>query len=383
MKDQVLILDVHGLVNERKSDSIRRHLKYQSELLRLSEESMRLKVISNSGDRVKITQRRVSTPTLEIETFRTIKFFSNSVKIVRKCGTGSVLVCGDPWVGYWVGFAVRLTSRRKIPIQVQIHADVYDPLFARRNLKNYIKQKIAYFAFRNADCIRTVSKIQTQNLIIKHPEFETKIVKASVPLNSDFLKRSSERPPDGFVNVGILGRIEDDRGLKKLLSIGEFIKMSQVRVRFVLAGSGNFKIKVPIYSEKEDQVPIFRFLGEISSEELPDFFKQIDVLLSLAPTESFGRALRESLLAGRPVVAMQSSGVLELQESVGNNSVHVLTKDASTLAILETLLRASRSTVSYNVTNAIQQEQEQSVNMLVQSWINLSSIGSRGSSNDS
>jgi len=383
MKNRVLILDIHGLINEKKSDSMRRHFKYHSELLRLSKESMHLMVISRLTDREKNPQRNLSTSTLEIQTSRTVNFLSNSLRTVRKCGTGSVLVCGDPWFSYWVGSAVKLLSRRKIPIQVQIHADIYDSLFVRRNLKNFVKLKIAYFAFYNADSIRTVSKRQTQNLIKRHPEFEPKIVKSSVPLNSDFLKSRSKRPPDGYLNIGILGRIENDRGLKKLLSVIEISKKSQTKIRFIIAGSGNFKIKAPIYFEKENQVPTFTFLGEISSQKLPDFFYQIDVLLSLAPTESFGRAIRESLLAGRPVVAIESSGVLELQESVGNNSIHILSQDASTVSIVEALLSASRNSISRNVTRTIQQEQEQSVNALVKSWMNLSSIGSRGSSNDS
>ena len=62
----------------------------------------------------------------------------------------------------------------------------------------------------------------------------------------------------------------------------------------------------------------------ISRKESCEVPKSIGVLVSMAPVESYGRVLRESLLAGVPVWATASSGVIELLDSAEPGTVKVL-----------------------------------------------------------
>jgi hypothetical protein len=103
----------------------------------------------------------------------------------------------------------------------------------------------------------------------------------------------------------------------------------------------------------------------------------------LAPSESFGRALRESLLAGRPVVAISSSGVTELKEYLNGESVYSVGQEISNLDLIKILSDASSKNVPESVVELIQKEQEESIKALAQSWLDLSNTGSRGKTNDS
>lgn len=382
-QNQLIILDVHGLIDESKGDSIRRHLKYDAELLKISKGKMQILIISKWNMNSKHSTSDKSANNLSTLKLTSKEYISKCTKVVRNSGIGSVLVCGDPWKSFYTGLAIKLLCRSRIPIQVQLHADIYDDSYTRRSLRNQIKRKIAYLSLWSADSIRTVSKLQTKNLIKCHPKFQNKIVQASVPLNSEYLESKPRSLSGGQITVGILGRMESDRGLDRLLKLSEFIVENAENIRFVLAGNGKFVIQEPVSSRTLKNDSIFTFLGELTSRELPDFFNQIDVLLSLAPSESFGRALRESLLAGRPVVAISSSGVTELKEYLNGESVYSVGQEISNLDLIKILSDASSKNVPESVVELIQKEQEESIKALAQSWLDLSNTGSRGKTNDS
>ena len=68
----------------------------------------------------------------------------------------------------------------------------------------------------------------------------------------------------------------------------------------------------------------FVFYGQVPNKNLKKVWKEIGVLVSTAPSESYGRVLRESLLHGVPVWASTSSGVLELKKHWNSNSFKIL-----------------------------------------------------------
>ena len=62
----------------------------------------------------------------------------------------------------------------------------------------------------------------------------------------------------------------------------------------------------------------------VSKKNLIKVWKEVGVLVSTEPSESYGRVLRESLLSGVPVWASTSSGVLELKKHWNKDSFQIL-----------------------------------------------------------
>ena len=66
------------------------------------------------------------------------------------------------------------------------------------------------------------------------------------------------------------------------------------------------------------------YLDQLSESELRKAWKKIGVLVSMAPVESYGRVIRESLIVGVPVWATPSAGVKDLMDNCKKGEVKLL-----------------------------------------------------------
>lgn len=66
------------------------------------------------------------------------------------------------------------------------------------------------------------------------------------------------------------------------------------------------------------------YLGQLSEKELNNAWNKIGVLVSIAPVESYGRVMREALLAGVSVWATPTSGAKDLFKECKGGQIRVL-----------------------------------------------------------
>ena len=101
---------------------------------------------------------------------------------------------------------------------------------------------------------------------------------------------------------------------------------------------------------------------------MASFWTQIDLILSLAPSESYGRAMREALLFGIPVLAVESSGVKDLVQLVGEESVLTITPEAGSAEIIMKIKKLLSARVSLDTKNKIMEVEQRKNSLLIESW---------------
>jgi len=112
---------------------------------------------------------------------------------------------------------------------------------------------------------------------------------------------------DGKINIGFLSRHEPRKGLQILLQA--FAEDDELRKSSVLI-IGSTGPLTPIYKRFCEEHGIEAlFLGRIPKEELPDFYRKLDLFVAPAlGGESFGLILLEAMACGTPVVASDIEG---------------------------------------------------------------------------
>jgi glycosyltransferase involved in cell wall biosynthesis len=179
-------------------------------------------------------------------------------------------------------------------------------------------------------------------------------------------QRSNSEP----IILGLLGRIHKDRGVDLLVPLIAPVIKLHPEIQLKIAGEG------PYQTELEDQIKSaglsanISFLGHIDERELSRFWLEIDILISLAPSESYGRSIREALVAGVPVWATPSSGVKELQEIAKNSEICLIDFSMSPLVQFSLIERMALTTVSNETREEIAFENEQGLQTLMDSWVN-------------
>jgi glycosyltransferase involved in cell wall biosynthesis len=325
MKDKyILILDPRGNITLGGGDVINRHVLYANSLAKFGRtKRLKLKIFSTSLSH----SSNIQTGALDLDliskpTFNSYKFAKRCSKAVKAQSMDiKLLIAGDPWESYWSAYFLNKFLKRKIPIQIQVHGDIAHPLWKKINLKNRFRFFLAKSSLNKCEVIRCVSNEQKLNLIDAFGIDKRKIVVIPVPIevvNKPLVP--SKRPR----TIGLIGRIHEDRGIWNFVELVKNLNKLDTNFRILIAGDGPARDKFIHQLESVIAKNRIKYLGQISQGKLRSSWKFIGLLVSMAPVESYGRVLRESLLAGVPVWATASSGVVDLLDSAEPGTVKVL-----------------------------------------------------------
>jgi glycosyltransferase involved in cell wall biosynthesis len=367
----VLILDPRGNIAVGGKDVIARHETYAKELLAQGKTSrLDLKVFSagvslQSSDKGK--NERVTT--ISKPTFNSYIFAKKAHKLIKINNLNvRLLVAGDPWESFWSTYFLNKFLNKKIPIQIQVHGDIADPGWRRINLRNRIRFSLAKLSLPKASSIRTVTKYQAENLVKAFGIKKEKIVVVPVPINlvSKTVALKSDRPK----TIGLIGRIHQDRGIWEFINLVRVLNSSSKDFKVVVVGDGPSKDKFLL--KLESVIPKNRiiYLGQLPESELRKAWKRIGVLVSMAPVESYGRVIRESLITGVPVWATASAGVKDLMDNCKKGEVKLLDLSKSDASLDKDFNSLLKTKISSNFSKRFVKENNTYAAKLANSWIN-------------
>lgn len=325
MHRTVGIIDVNSLIKPSISSSFKRHLDYAEEL-RILNPNNHLAVYSNS----------LENPGLNFESLRyyplgnryesKLGFLASTFKMIRKEPPG-LIIAGDPWTGLISAFLMSLTHLPRIPIQVQLHTDISDPNWYEASFKNRFKRIICKFLLRTANEIRFVTQTQ-KDLVCQ--DFHLRKIRgfvAAVPLNLSESVPIREELVD-INSVGFVGRIESDRGLEILLLLLQELNNNAKPPKLILVGDGEKKdYLIEQLQRLTPRIEVVQ-MGFLEGIEMETAWRKIGVLLSTAPSESYGRTIRESLVHGVPVIALGSNGANQLAKSIPSPYLQIIDLDS-------------------------------------------------------
>ena len=368
----VVILDPRGVVLSGGADVIERHNSYALHLSKGDPKNkITLMILTAGSSQVKIQQSRglylevVSKPT-----FNSIKFAKAALKKIRsKNFDVKLLVAGDPWESFWSAYLLNKLSSKKVPIQIQLHGDIANPAWKKISLQNRIRFNFAKFSMSKANGIRAVSNSQALKVAKIFKIKKAQICVIPVPINNLRLtsSTSSKRPK----TLGLIGRIHNDRGIYNFIKLVKSLTVVRDDFDVVIAGGGPDESR--FLEEIKDLLPKskIRFLGHLSEKELKKVWKGIGVLVSTAPAESYGRVMREALVAGVPVWATPSSGVEDLISKAGKDAVKILDLEKSNYELSKELDQLLKSKVLLSFRKQFIKDNSTYAQLLAKSWVDL------------
>jgi len=367
----VLILDPRGNIAAGGKDVITRHETYAKELF-MQGKSWRLDLkVFSAGSSVKYSANGKNKMLINISkpTFNSYMFAKKAHKFIKINNLNvKLLVASDPWESFWSAYFLSKFLNKKIPIQIQVHGDIADPRWRRINLRNRIRFSLAKFSLPKASSVRAVTKYQAENLVNTFGIKREKIVVVPVPINilSKPVALKSDRPK----TIGLIGRIHQDRGIWEFIKLVSILNSSSKDFKVAVIGDGPSKDKFLL--KLESVIPKNRiiYLGQLPENELRKAWKRIGVLVSMAPVESYGRVMRESLIAGVPVWATASSGVKALMDNCNKGEVKLLDLSKSDATLDKDFKSLLKTKVNSDFSKRFIKENNTYAAKLAKSWIN-------------
>ena len=364
------MLDPRGVILSGGLDVMKRHEIYSRSIERF--ENKLKYVVFSSGQKPLVTASEnmnlevysVSNPTLNFFRFA----FKSKELISRMNLDVKLLIVGDCWESYWSGFILNKFLNRDIPIQIQVHGDIADPEWRRINLRNRIRYLVAKLALPKAFSVRAVTKYQAENLVHAFGVKKERIVVVSVPINvfSKTVALKTIRPK----TIGLIGRIHQDRGIWEFIKLVRFLNLSSKDFKVVVIGDGPSKDKFLLKLSSVIPKNRVTYLGQLTESELRKAWKKIGLLVSMAPVESYGRVMRESLIAGVPVWATASAGVKDLIDNCKKGEVKLLDLSKSSTSLEKDFNSLLKTKVSSDFSKRFVKENNTYAAKLANSWIN-------------
>jgi glycosyltransferase involved in cell wall biosynthesis len=296
----------------------------------------------------------------------TLKNILSLFRLLKSSEKPFTVVCGDNQFALFLALISRRIFGDKVSIQCQFHGDVYTPL-SNPGLGGFARIASSRFAFGQADAIRIVSEFQEAEIKAICPNVKAKFIASPIPI--DYLKIPKQRATEMNYDVAVVGRLHSERGIDQaILIVKEIMKLAS-KTRIVFVGEG--KCSDSIYRElsKEIESGSVVLLGALTGEGLRDIYASSKVLLSAAPREGYGLALREACLSGMLVVAKNSEGAQE----AGRN---FLTRYELFDSVHEAATKVLRSVEGFSVNEdrielirAQKERDDENLRNLLESWV--------------
>jgi glycosyltransferase involved in cell wall biosynthesis len=176
----------------------------------------------------------------------------------------------------------------------------------------------------------------------------------------------SDRPK----TIGLIGRIHQDRGIWDFINLIRILNSSSKDFKVVVIGDGPSKDKFLLKLSSVIYKNRIIYLGQLPESELLKAWKRIGVLVSMAPVESYGRVMRESLMAGVPVWATVSAGIKDLMGNCKKGEVKLLDFSKSDATLDKDFKTLLKTKLSSDFSKRFIKENNTYAAKLASSWIN-------------
>ena len=371
-RSAVLIVDPRGNISLGGKDVINRHLDYAKVLFSKSKKAKLVVFTTSSKGNMIFRSKFMDRFIISKPTFNPIIFSWHAYRYIRKEEIEvSLLVAGDPWESFWTCFLLAKLLRKNTPIQMQIHGDIADPLWRNLNWRNRVRYYLAKYSCAKATAIRAVGDNQKNNLIKNLKLSTSKITVIPVPISQKLLLSKKLKGDQRPRSIALIGRILEDRGIWRFIDLVN--KLNRVSKDFDVIVIGSGQAETEFIAAIKNIIPRQRLkiFGQISEDSLAKMWSKIGVLVSLAPVESYGRAIREAFISGIPVWVSKSSGALDLISAANSKGIKLIDLNNSDKALLKEFEKLLVVKSEYNLRSKLFDENKGLSSLLVKSWLEL------------
>ena len=227
---------------------------------------------------------------------------------------------------YWFSgvVAASLATELRVPLVFSYHTMAATKLAARAEEQESQARLTAERAIaHNADRIVAWTQEEAATIRREHSVPANRVVVSSPGVDCGrFAPKSVD--DEGSVlesqargaNIGYVGRLDAFKGIETVLSAFAAVAKRVPSARLLVAGDGNDEQSAHFRREagKLGIGNAVKWLGVVPYDEMPGFYRSIDVLLAPSFHETFGLAALEAAASGVPVVAADVDGLRAIVE---------------------------------------------------------------------
>lgn len=262
-------------------------------------------------------------------------------------------------------------AQRTFPgrLQVQAHGNFGALRKVSISLKEMALWQLAMRNFRRADSVRCVSEIQMDHLVATFRIQRNKTFVSPVPINPLFYSvlnntlENVEHP-----NVAYVGRIHGERGLEEWVEAAWTLAATVPELKFHIIGDGpKEELFLKLLHKRISPERIVSH-GRHEGSTLIEKMSQVSLILNTCKSEAYGRTILESLVLGKPVVAIRSPGADYISQVLRPSRLTVA-EAADLPSRCAGVLNSQNGGLDLRLIRSLRTFEETSTSRLVHSWL--------------
>lgn len=295
MKKILFVFYDFDKLGKNKENFIQRIGKYGEHYLDKYESKSTFQFVYWASNPIEISQRFENVYFEKIGLLQAARdlaiFFNTSIRKEDEIA----IVLGDNLYSWLLVEYAKLKAKNRIVMQASFHGSI-NHIEESNLVRRFLRIIFTKILIHRAESLRFVNQHQIDCLPfrVKSKRFISMI---PIPLQ---IPTQTSRPE--IRALGYLGRMHSERGLEEWLKISTELDRMQSIDEFVIVGDGNDKNWFLSEISKSSDSKL-TYYGFINNSDIYTVFAKMSVLLSTAPSESYGLAIREAMLSGVPVVA--------------------------------------------------------------------------------
>ncbi len=241
----------------------------------------------------------------------TPSFFSlyRAIMMGEKMEKPDIVTTQDPFFLGLIGLCI--SRHHRVPLQIQIHTDLFSREFLRFSIGNRVRSYIAQVLIPHAGGVRVVSEKIKKDLIERKLIEPSRITVSPIPFATTFtLQEHQEKTGLHIVTVS---RLTPEKDISLALHAFTLVHTQRPDATFTIVGDG------PLRQSLEDEA---RRLGisdfvffEGNKADVTPYYKDATVYLSCSHYEGYGLSLVEAASYGLPLVSTDVGIARELSPS--------------------------------------------------------------------
>ncbi|CAN2170833.1 RfaG Glycosyltransferase [Candidatus Nanopelagicaceae bacterium] len=283
--------------------------------------------------------------------------------ILRDQIRSKIIVSSDLYFGFLASYLISKLLNQKQFIQISVHGNVLrqdEFLLVRMARKIYLN-----FVFRNSHSIRFVSDFLYKEVSAIFPVADKNNFIAPIPIEVGYQNNHVKKEKV----LAFVGRLHSERGVKEWVEIAAKLLEERTDFRIKICGDGPLSEEMRFSLMKKFNKEQVDFLGRLDRNRMNSEWNAVKVLLSSAPSEGYGLAIREALTSSTFVCARESGGVTTLSNEYGE-VVKTYRDSNEAVEIISAFLDEDFPiAVSNSFRLEIQQSNMAHMKILVSSWL--------------
>lgn len=205
-----------------------------------------------------------------------------------------------------------IARHHRIPLEVQIHTDLFDPEFSRFSLGNRLRVLLARFVISHAEHVRVVSERIKKTLNTQKLKEGVNISVIPVPVSITLPAHGTQKMSRNHNGLHVLSvsRLTPEKNIPLAIDAFALLYRQNPQARFTIVGSGPLQHSLEVYAERCGVSSAVTFVG--NQKDVAPYYREADVYLSTSYYEGYGLALIEAALYAVPIVSTNVGIVEEL-----------------------------------------------------------------------